>query len=111
MRRHCLPAAALLLAWLRQILAQSPPEIARDYPGCPGGITSVEVQPVEIVWRQPTRISAFISSDTLIVLDETRSINVTNAPLTLVTEIVNYVTSITLITRYDADFSCKAQFC
>ncbi|KAK1966417.1 hypothetical protein LY78DRAFT_53048 [Colletotrichum sublineola] len=68
--------------WLAAALPQFP-----DAPVCPAGITSVEVQPVKLIVRQPIYISAYLPVNTVLVLDEGLTLTITNAPMTLVTQV------------------------
>jgi predicted ribonuclease YlaK len=91
-------SVALILPWLGTMLAL-PQSYLLQEPQCPDDIVSVEIQQVEIVVYMPTHISFMIPTNTLIIIDEGQSINITNAPITLITEIGNYVTTYTTLTR------------
>lgn len=94
-------ALVTALAWLQ--LAAPFPQSAlsqpRTEPYCPAGVTSVHVQPLEVVIARPVRISAYVSTNTVIVICDGLSINITNAPLTVVTDVTRLETSRTLVTR------------
>lgn len=70
-----------------------------DNPVCAAGITSVEVQPVQFIVRQPIYISAYLPVNTVLVLDDGLTLTITNAPLTLVTEIDKLGTLTSQVTR------------
>ncbi|KAK1635642.1 hypothetical protein BDP81DRAFT_298268, partial [Colletotrichum phormii] len=70
-----------------------------DNPVCAAGITSVEVQPVQFIVRQPIYISAYLPVNTVLVLDDGLTLTITNAPLTLVTEIEKLGTLTSQVTR------------
>ncbi|GKT50475.1 uncharacterized protein ColSpa_10656 [Colletotrichum spaethianum] len=70
-----------------------------DNPVCAAGITSVEVQPVQFIVRQPIYISAFLPVNTVLVLDDGLTLTITNAPMTLVTEIDKLGTLTSQVTR------------
>ncbi|KAK1986057.1 hypothetical protein LZ30DRAFT_582784, partial [Colletotrichum cereale] len=86
--------AAAGQSWLAAALPQFP-----DNPVCPAGITSVEVQPVQFIVRQPIFISAFLPVNTVLVLDDGLTLTITNAPMTLVTEIDKLGTMTSQVTR------------
>lgn len=70
-----------------------------DNPVCAAGITSVEVQPVQFIVRQPIYISAFLPANTVLVLDDGLTLTITNAPMTLITEIDKLETLTSQVTR------------
>lgn len=80
--------------WLASGLPQFP-----DNPMCTAGITSVEVQPVQFIVRRPIYISAFLPANTVLILDDGLTLTVTNAPLTLITEIDKLGTLTSEVTR------------
>lgn len=78
-------AASTLQFWLASAL-QHPASI------CPTGLTYVQLQPVHVLVKKPIQLSAYITSNTTIAVDETLTITVTDAPLVLVTELTQYET-------------------
>ncbi|EFQ27261.1 60S ribosomal protein L19 [Colletotrichum graminicola M1.001] len=86
--------AAAGQSWLAAALPQFP-----DNPVCPAGITSVEVQPVQLIVKQPIYISAYLPVNTTLVLGDGITLTITNAPVTLVTEIDKLGTTNSQATR------------
>lgn len=60
---------------------------------CPAGVTSVSIQPLEVIVYRPTYLSVYITTNTVLVFDDVHTISVSEAPILLVTEIGRFETS------------------
>lgn len=78
-------AASTLQSWLASAL-EHPASI------CSTGLAYVQLQPVHVLVEKPVQLSAYITSNTTIAVDETLTITVTDAPLVFVTELTQYET-------------------
>ncbi|RTE79203.1 hypothetical protein BHE90_006305 [Fusarium euwallaceae] len=83
-------AAGTLQFWLAYAL-QHPTAI------CSTSLTYVQLQPVHILVEKPIQLSASITSNTTIAVDDTLTVTVTNAPLILITELTQYETITTIL--------------
>ncbi|RSL80563.1 hypothetical protein CEP52_014938 [Fusarium oligoseptatum] len=85
-------AAGTLQFWLAYAL-QHPTAI------CSTSLTYVQLQPVHILVEKPIQLSASITSNTTIAVDDTLTVTVTDAPLILITELTQYETITTILKR------------
>ncbi|WYZ33815.1 hypothetical protein EsH8_I_000091 [Colletotrichum jinshuiense] len=88
----------LLAAASQFLCANGLPQLPKE-PVCAAGITSVEIQQVQFIVRQPIYISAFLPVNTVLVLDNDVTLTITNAPMLLVTEIDRLGTLNSQVTR------------
>lgn len=88
-----------LILWAPLTAALAPRRAAVN-DQCPAGVTSVSIQPVEIIIYRPTYLSLFVSTNTVLVFDDAHTISVNDAPVLLVTEIGNFETSSEVHSRY-----------
>ena len=69
------------------------------HPVCPAGKTIVELQPAELIFKQPVEIDLYCPSNTEIPINNDVTVTVTDAPKTVLTQVTIIKKSYTTFTR------------
>lgn len=70
-----------------------------QHQACPAGKVVVELQPTELIFKQPVDIDLYCPSNTEIPIDDDVTVTVTDAPKTVVTQVTVTKKSRTTFTK------------